>query len=94
MSKRPLSVFGRILPALDVRDERPTWQQASPAWIRRAVARSQELPSGGWYALDASRTIRDAPRRERVKGRTLVVWRDGARVDQPRFSWNGLGRVG
>ena len=80
MSERRLSVFGRILPAIDVRDERPTWQQASSAWIRQALERSQELPSGGWYALDASRTIRDAPRRVRVKGRTLVVWRDGARV--------------
>lgn len=80
MPERPLSLFGRILPDAGLRDERPTWQQASEEWIRRALEHSQRLPSGGWYVLDASRTIRPAPKRIRVKDRALVVWRDGEGV--------------
>ncbi|HEX4353406.1 MAG TPA: hypothetical protein VHZ95_10835, partial [Polyangiales bacterium] len=47
--------FGRSLPPLPPRDPRPDWQQADPVWIRRALARSQALPGGGWYVLDAVR---------------------------------------
>jgi isorenieratene synthase len=39
------------------------------------VRRSQQLPSGGWYALLASRALRDSPMRASVEGRELVVWR-------------------
>jgi isorenieratene synthase len=71
-----LSLFGRELAPAPPVDARPDWEQAEPAWIKHALARSQALPTGGWYALDASRAIGLAPQRYEVEGRALVVWRD------------------
>jgi nitrite reductase/ring-hydroxylating ferredoxin subunit len=72
--------FGRALPPAPVLDTRPDWQQADPRWIRAALQRSQELPSGGWYVLDASDSFGDTPRRMQVHGLQLVVWRAGQRL--------------
>lgn len=77
---RPPHVFGRALPDAPGVDDRPDWQQAEVAWIRGALALSQRLPSGGWYALDAVRTISETPRRITVDGRSLVVFRHGSRL--------------
>jgi phenylpropionate dioxygenase-like ring-hydroxylating dioxygenase large terminal subunit len=73
-------VFGQALPPAPPADTRPDWQQADSAWIRRALARSQALPSGGWYVLDATRSFGAAPRRVSLLGRELVVWRVGAQL--------------
>jgi hypothetical protein len=72
--------FGRALPPAPVLDTRPDWEQAEPRWIRAALARSQELPSGGWYVLDASDSFGAAPRRMHVHGLSLVVWRSGTQL--------------
>lgn len=72
-------------------DTAPDWQQASPAWIQRALQRALALPSGGWYVVDASRTITAAPRRYRVAGRTLVTWRNG---DQPMIAPDACPHMG
>jgi len=74
-NNRWLRVFGRRLPAAPSFDSRPDWQQADPAWIRAALRRSQLLPGGGWYVLDATRSFGSKPRRITVLGRVLVVWR-------------------
>ncbi len=81
-SKRhaPLWRFGRKLPAAGGVDRRPAFEQADPRWIRGALQRAQALPSGGWYALDASRAITSRPRCLQVAGRALVAWRAGERL--------------
>lgn len=72
--------FGRALPEARALDTRPDWQQADVHWIRRALARSQQLPSGGWYVLDAADSISDRPRRMHVLGLPLVVYRSGSQL--------------
>lgn len=73
--------FGRALPPAPVIDSRPDWEQADVHWIRRALARSQQLPGGGWYVLDASSRFGRTPRRMEVLGLPLVVYRaDGQLV--------------
>ena len=76
-ARRSLVLVGRALPPAPIVDDRPDWEQASPAWIAHALAQSQRLPSGGWYVLDASASIVERPRCVWVDGRALVVWRDG-----------------
>ncbi len=58
----------------------PDWVQANPARIERSLARALALPSGGWYAVDASSNIRDRPAGYTIEGQELVLWRaqDGA----------------
>lgn len=78
LTKLPLlRAFGAPLPPCESRDARPDWAQAEPRWIARALEHSQALPSGGWYVLDASRSLGDRPRRFEVAGRCLVGWRAG-----------------
>ena len=72
-----LALIGRRLPPAGPRDPRPDWQQASASWIARALQHAQQLPSGGWYALDASSAIGATPRCYQVHGQAFVVWRDG-----------------
>ncbi|MGD8862293.1 MAG: DUF5914 domain-containing protein [Myxococcales bacterium] len=76
-SEGKLRLFGRELPDAPPVDHRPDWQQAEVPWIRKALQHSQKLPTGGWYAVDATREITGSPRCVWVKGRPLVVWRDG-----------------
>lgn len=75
-SEKTLRLFGRRLAPAPVLDTRPDWQQASAAWIKRALAHSQSLPTGGWFAVDASSAIGSRPRGYRVNGVELVVFRD------------------
>jgi hypothetical protein len=67
----------KLSPARAPSSGDPDWQQADPTWIKRSLRRALALPSGHWYAVDASRAIGDRPRRYRVCGRELVAWRDG-----------------
>ena len=83
--------FGRALPELPVLDTRPDWQQADVHWIRRALARSQELPGGGWYVLDASSSFTDTPRRMSVLGLPLVVYRSGTQLVAARDACPHMG---
>jgi len=76
---RRFVLFGRD-PARDAPDARPVsdapdWVQANPARIDRALRHALALPSGGWAVLDASDRFGETPRRLRVAGHTLVVWR-------------------
>ena len=75
-SERRLLAFGRALPPHAPLDTRPDPEQASPAWIRGALALAEALPSGGWYAVDGSSAITRASRAYWVRGRPIVVWRD------------------
>jgi len=58
----------------------PDWVQANPARIEKALARALALPSGGWYAVDASSSIGRTPAGYTIDGQELVLWRaqDGA----------------
>ena len=58
----------------------PDWVQANPARIERSLARALALPSGGWYAVDASERVARTPVGYTVDGQELVLWRaqDGA----------------
>lgn len=58
----------------------PDWVQANPARIERSLARALALPSGGWYAVDASSSIGRTPAGYTIDGHELVLWRaqDGA----------------
>lgn len=58
----------------------PAWHEARPEWIAGAVAAAQAGPTGGWFALDASRRITERPRGFVVAGEPLVVYRHGNRV--------------
>jgi phenylpropionate dioxygenase-like ring-hydroxylating dioxygenase large terminal subunit len=79
-SRSELRIFGKALPPMAASDPRPDWEQADPGWIRGALALSQNLPGGGWYVLDASRSFGDAPRRMFLRGKPLVVWRAGSQL--------------
>jgi isorenieratene synthase len=77
--------FGRALPRLPepATPPRPDWQAADPRWIKRALARSQELPTGGWYVLGDSLEFSGSstgPRRIEVAGLQLVLWRAGLQL--------------
>ncbi|MEY4575454.1 MAG: hypothetical protein RL701_157 [Pseudomonadota bacterium] len=72
--------IGRALPPVPPAATKPDWQAADPRWIRHALARSQELPSGGWYVIDATRNFGSAPQQVTVCGQTLVVWRSGSQL--------------
>lgn len=90
--QRPSLVsFGRDLPAVPLVDARPDWEQADPRWIRRALACSQQLPSGGWYVLDASDSFGAAPRRMQVLGLPVVVWRSGRQLMAARDACPHMG---
>ena len=58
----------------------PDWVQANPHRIERELRAALALPSGGWYVLDASRSIGDVPRVYWVEGRELVAWRAGSEL--------------
>lgn len=58
----------------------PDWVQANPHRIERELRSALALPSGGWYVLDASRSIRERPGVYWVEGRELVAWRDGGEL--------------
>ncbi len=53
----------------------PDWVQANPLLIQGHLDQALALPTGGWFAIDASRAIGDAPRAYTIAGRELVAWR-------------------
>jgi hypothetical protein len=55
--------------------EAPDWVQANPGRIERALQRALALPSGGWFAVDASAQIGRRPRAYTIDGHELVLWR-------------------
>ena len=55
----------------------PDWVQANPVLIQQHLDRALALPTGGWFAIDASSTIQDAPKSYRIAGHDLVAWRIG-----------------
>ncbi len=58
----------------------PDWVQANPDRISRSLARALARPAGGWYAIDASRAVAEAPVGYSIAGRELVVWRSGPEI--------------
>ena len=70
----PLSPLPEELP-YELRG--PDWVQANPHRIEKELQAALSLPSGGWYVLDASRSIGAKPRVFWVEGRELVAWRAG-----------------
>lgn len=56
-------------------DATPAWIEARPRSIARALERALAKPTGGWFALDASRRIGRSPRVYAVDGRLLIAWR-------------------
>ncbi len=93
-------LFGRD-PAREAPEARrisdePDWVQADPTRIERALEHAMALPSGGWAVLDASARIDANPRRMKVAGRTLVVWRgaEGPRAAPDRCPHMGASLCG
>ena len=68
------------MPEAEAAAMAPDWVQANPARIEKALARALALPSGGWYAVEGSSRVGQAPRGYSVEGQELVLWRgeDGA----------------
>ena len=75
-----------LLPKLRWSGQRPTYREASPAVIDAALRRSQDRPSGNWYAFAASDAVRARPVGVSVAGVELVAWRgeDGTLHVGPR----------
>lgn len=69
-----------FLPALRWPAQRPTHRDAVPAIIAAALRRSQQRPSGNWYAFAASSAIKTRPYGTTVAGQELVAWRGDAGV--------------
>jgi len=69
--------FGPPLPQVEIPEAStaPDWQQARPGAIVRALKKALDRPHGNWYVVDASCRLGEEPRRYRVAGRDLVVWR-------------------
>lgn len=74
-----IKVGAALPPAPESPLSGPDWVQANPRWIEAALAATQERSGGGWYAIDASRSIGREPRCFRVapdgEPIALVVWR-------------------
>lgn len=75
MSEPRFLNIGRRLPPAEPVSDGPDWEQAQPAWIEAALRHALELPSGGWYVVDASRHIGTDPSPYRIGGVDYVAWR-------------------
>ncbi|MBC9715209.1 Rieske (2Fe-2S) protein [Streptomyces sp. TRM66268-LWL] len=55
----------------------PTWQQARPSLIAHALKRASARPSGNWFVVGSSRSIRGqaGPCGRTVAGVEVVLWR-------------------
>ena len=53
----------------------PDWVQANPILIQEHLDRALAMPTGGWNAVDASRSIGSSPRAYTIAGLELVAWR-------------------
>jgi phenylpropionate dioxygenase-like ring-hydroxylating dioxygenase large terminal subunit len=60
--------------------KRADWQRANPIAIARALTKAQSKPDGGWFVVDATRTIRRStkPRSYIVNDQELVAWNESA----------------
>ncbi|MGW4527436.1 DUF5914 domain-containing protein [Amycolatopsis sp. NPDC004378] len=82
VSQRAAALWPRRWPVQPFREPRwarqePTYQDCSPALIEAAGKRASARPSGNWFVLGASRSVRpDRPFGVTVGGRELVAWRD------------------
>jgi hypothetical protein len=57
--------------------QRPTWRDARPAVIARALEEAQARPSGNWFVVGGSADVpADRPLARTVAGQEVVVWRD------------------
>lgn len=54
------------------------WRQANPTAINRSLRHARAKPDGGWFVVDASRSLRrlSKPRTYLVDDRELVVWNE------------------
>ena len=54
------------------------WQRANPLAIDRALHKALRKPDGGWFAVDASRTLQrlSKPRGYVIDDREVVVWKE------------------
>lgn len=69
---KPLSELPAELPP-ELRG--PDWVQANPRLVQEHLDRALAMPTGGWHAIDGSRSIGDRPRPYRIAGLELVAWR-------------------
>jgi hypothetical protein len=75
--------LGKRLPPLDQStiSMDPDWKQCDPAFIRKALNKALERPSGGWYVVDATKALTDQPRLFQIDGKELVAYRiDGTSI--------------
>lgn len=67
----------QVIPRVSWADQRPTYRDAQPAIIDAALRRSQNRPTGNWYAFAASRqVVGGRPFGALVAGVEVVAWRD------------------
>ncbi|MFJ2633815.1 DUF5914 domain-containing protein [Streptomyces sp. NPDC087422] len=63
----------------DWAQQRPTWRDAAPRLIGDALKRALARPSGNWFVVGGSRTVKDGrPYGRTVGGTEVVLWRDAA----------------
>lgn len=76
----PPQVPFRRLPQPGVDRLTPTWRQANPARIGRALALSQKRDPGGWFVVADSRHVQARSMARVIAGREVVLWRDAEGV--------------
>ena len=70
----------QMIPRLSWSEQRPTYRDAQPAIINAALQRSQDKPTGNWYAFAGSGEVHPGrPYGTSVAGIELVAWRDEQR---------------
>ncbi|WP_423834520.1 DUF5914 domain-containing protein [Streptomyces manipurensis] len=72
-ARLPLSLRRRPVPW---DRQRPTWRDAKPGLIAQALQQARARPSGNWYVVGASASLRDdRPLARTIAGREVVLWR-------------------
>ncbi|MCZ8381365.1 DUF5914 domain-containing protein [Mycobacterium sp. CPCC 205372] len=67
-----------VLPKIPWARQEPTYREAQPAVIDRALARAQARPTGNWFTFAASDDVGDKPLGTSVGGVEIVAWRGAA----------------
>jgi phytoene/squalene synthetase/nitrite reductase/ring-hydroxylating ferredoxin subunit len=78
---RPARVPLALRPMPRREELTPSWQEARPARIRRALDHALARDPGGWYVVGSSRDLRDLRDRSiarTVGGREVTLWRTAA----------------
>jgi hypothetical protein len=65
----------QVLPKIAWAAQRPTYLEAKPPIIDRALARAQERPTGNWFVFAGSDSIGRRPVGTSVGGTEIVAWR-------------------